>query len=442
MVPDTPDTQDAQKIQLNKVVLDDNIDSTSTIGSVGAQTIDNNKDSDHLEETTGLDNIEIAETKTLEQLSLQNNLINKLVEEKLVDLTSNFLNLQNSQFNSQVHLPKTGFNFYSFTQGLLLGQLSVIIVLLLFIKFFIFSDSIPKKNSSQVNERSSINFLSLTNKRKQQQTNEQNSNTLSLKIASILEKTYYDVNSHPTESLDWFNVLVAQIISQFRDEALLSNNLINSFDEILSDKSSSNALPDWLDKIKITEIDIGDDYPIFSNCRILEKPNKNLEAKIDVDLSDTLTLGIETKLLVNKPKFMSAVLPIALSVSIVRFSGCLSVSLISTSDDEFLKLYNQRKSEKDKKDKTEFTGGAALMFFFSQDYRLEFQIKSLIGSRSKLENVPKIGYLIEEKLRGWFIERCVEPRFQLIPLPSLWPSKQNVRVPANSSTPTNTNNPT
>ena len=58
---------------------------------------------------------------------------------------------------------------------------------------------------------------------------------------------------------------------------------------------------------------------------------KRLEAKIDVDLSDTLTLGIATKLLLNQPRPLT-VLPVSLTVSIVRFSGCLTVSLINTKD--------------------------------------------------------------------------------------------------------------
>ena len=57
---------------------------------------------------------------------------------------------------------------------------------------------------------------------------------------------------------------------------------------------------------------------------------ERLEAKIDVDLSDTLTLGIATKLLLNQPRPLTAVLPVSLTVSIVRFSGCLTVSLINT----------------------------------------------------------------------------------------------------------------
>ncbi|KAK9373007.1 uncharacterized protein V1513DRAFT_450358 [Lipomyces chichibuensis] len=59
----------------------------------------------------------------------------------------------------------------------------------------------------------------------------------------------------------------------------------------------------------------------------------------------------------------------------------------------------------------------SLTFSFAPDYRLEFSIKSLLGSRSRLQNLPKISQLVESRIRKWFVERCVQPRFQEITLP-------------------------
>ncbi|CDK26029.1 unnamed protein product [Kuraishia capsulata CBS 1993] len=314
---------------------------------------------------------------------------------------------------------------WGFTQGLLLGQLSVIVVIVLFIRFFVFSESAasnktaPKepiinkriKNYKTIDSQSSP-LLSLDNEGLPQSA----ADLFKAKVSAILEKTYYDVKTHQSESLDWFNVLVAQMISQFRDEALSNDNIYHSLRAALS----SSDLPDYLDTINITEINIGSDFPIFSNCRIKQNElNGRLEAKIDVDLSDTLTLEIETKLLLNYPKTLTASLPIQLSVSIVRFSGCLTVSLITASDEEL------------EDDSSSSAKGVGLMFSFSPDYRLEFEIKSLIGSRTKLEDIPRLSSIIDSQLRNWFVERCIEPRFQLIKLPSLWPRKKNTRQDEN-----------
>ena len=64
---------------------------------------------------------------------------------------------------------------------------------------------------------------------------------------------------------------------------------------------------------------------------------------------------------------------------------------------------------------------------FLPDYRLDLSVRSLLGSRSRLQDVPKIARLIESRVHNFLLQRCVEPRFQQIILPSLWPRKQNTR---------------
>ncbi|CAK9441058.1 uncharacterized protein LODBEIA_P49270 [Lodderomyces beijingensis] len=371
--------------------------------------------------------------------------------------------------------------YWSFTQGLVIGQLSVILIIIIFVKFFVFADSSSASSKSIIRDASGVivkrdkksataagSTGSATTKSKSKSNAMANERYSHLdaaaelpttdderlfnnraKVSSILEKTYYDVNNHSSESLDWFNVLIAQTISHLRTEALLADNIYHSLNDFLE----TNELPEYLDKITLTEIDVGDDFPIFSNCRIKQSDEDTcrLEAKIDVDLSDTLTLGIETRLLLNHPRPLTAILPVALTISIVRFSGCLTVSLVNTNDQEFVldqidqnglqppQSSTESRGNKDKAKVNDATSnanpggaGTALMFSFSPDYRLEFVVKSLIGSRAKLQDVPKISSLIENKLKTWFLERCVEPRFQVVRLPSLWPRTKNTREPPKS----------
>jgi maintenance of morphology protein 1 len=128
---------------------------------------------------------------------------------------------------------------------------------------------------------------------------------------------------------------------------------------------------------------------------------------MDVDLSDMITLALETKLLLNYPKRLTAVLPVALAVSVVRFSGTLSISFVPSNPSQ--------------------STPTMMTFSFLDDYRLDFSIRSLVGSRSRLQDVPKIAQLVEARLHSWFDERAVEPRFQEIALPSMWPRKKNTR---------------
>lgn len=312
-----------------------------------------------------------------------------------------------------------------------------------FIKFFIFGDppSAEETASLRASERrsrtlahkKSLLSLRTSNQRpgsQQQQSvlNRKKSSILrsgppSLTIGSILNKTYYRVESHQPESLDWFNVLVAQTIAQFRSDAQHDDAILTSLTKALNGTSR----PSFLDEIRVTELSLGEDFPIFSNCRIIPVdedgldfgPGKafdanmatrdggTLQARMDVDLSDMITLALETKLLLNYPKKLTAVLPVALAVSVVRFSGTLAISFIPSNPSQ--------------------STPTKMVFNFLDDYRLDFSIRSLVGSRSRLQDVPKIAQLVESRLHRWFDERCVEPRFQEIPLPSMWPRKKNAR---------------
>jgi len=209
-------------------------------------------------------------------------------------------------------------------QGFLIGQLSVIIMICAFIKYFIFGDATPfsETQSERLRRKKSKPPRELRKKKSSVLRNPP-----PLTTATILSKTYYNVHSHQPESLDWFNVLIAQTIAQFRDDARTDDALLSSLDNVLN----GAAKPDFLDKIKVTEISLGEDFPIFSNCRIspsVDEPGK-LQARMDIDLSDVITLGVESKLLLNYPKPLVAVLPVGLAVSVVRFSGTVSLCSFS-----------------------------------------------------------------------------------------------------------------
>lgn len=315
----------------------------------------------------------------------------------------------------------------------------MVVVLAAFIKFFIFGDSpsadvtaslrATERRSRTLTHKQSLLRLRSPAQRQHQTLKRKKSsvlrNTPVLTIGSILSKTYYNVDSHQPESLDWFNVLVAQTIAQFRSDAQHDDAILTSLSKALNGSSR----PDFVDDIRVTELSLGEDFPIFSNCRIMPvdkdgltlgkgikfdaataaRDGTRLQARMDVDLSDMLTLAVETKLLLNYPKRLSAVLPVALAVSVVRFSGTLSISFIPSNPSQ--------------------STPTMMTFSFLDDYRLDFSIRSLLGSRSRLQDVPKIAQLVEARLHKWFDERAVEPRFQEIALPSLWPRKKNTRGP-------------
>ncbi|MCJ1266939.1 ERMES complex subunit mmm1 [Lobaria immixta] len=325
----------------------------------------------------------------------------------------------------------------SFTEGFLLGQLSVVILIGAFIKFFIFGDppspDVAAGKRALAHRNRSVSINSSSSALHKIDSKRSASHVLRtpprLTTATILDKTYYNVNSHQPESLDWFNVLVAQAIAQFRNDAHHDDAILTSLTGVLN----GSQKPDFLSSITVSEISLGEEFPILSNCRVHpinhdsgDQEGPRLQARMDVDLSDFITLGIETKIILNYPKPLTAVLPIALAVSVVRFSGTLSVSFLPSSSPPTPSSGSPSSSPPS-------TTPTTIAFSFLPDYRLDLSVRSLVGSRSRLQDIPKIAQLVESRLHAWIDERCVEPRVQQVVLPSLWPRKRNTRGPSASS---------
>lgn len=360
----------------------------------------------------------------------------------------------------------------------MLGQFSIALIIFFFIKFFIFGEP-PSADDRALHLNSLRRARTLAHQQSlhslKQRTRSNSTTTPALRhkhsrsiikkgeesrggpsIATILAKTYYNVKGHQPESLDWFNVLIAQTIAQLRADARQDGAVLTSLTDVLN----SGSKPDWIGEIRVTEIALGDEFPIFSNCRIMPAEDGfwygpgttgdqegRLQARMDVDLSDVITIGVETTLNLNWPKPFSAVLPVALAVSVVRFSGTLAMSFIPSSSPPSTTVntpsptsnIHPRDSQIHSEPARPSTSSSnpssnptphrptTLAFTFLDDYRLDLSVRSLVGSRSRLQDVPKIAQLIESRVHAWFDERAVEPRFQQIVLPSLWPRKHNTR---------------
>lgn len=229
--------------------------------------------------------------------------------------------------------------------------------------------------------------------------------------------------SQTPESLDWVNVLLAQIINQYRADMRENGRLATVLNEYLNDSKR----PDFLDEIKLTELSTGEDFPIFSNCRVVKRgksvvvpvpadgsastpsPVSNngqdvdIVTEMDVDLSDTITLGIETRLLLKQPRIFSTVMPVSLVMSIVRFSARMILRISRTVIDDTSNPGTK-------------TTALVLRVSFHPEFMLEVAVKSLLGSRSMLHDMPRIGHYIEGKLCKYFSDNFVEPAHKQVVL--------------------------
>ncbi|CAG8486110.1 12238_t:CDS:2 [Dentiscutata erythropus] len=280
------------------------------------------------------------------------------------------------QYIDQAVSKLPGNSSWSFIQGFLLGQLTIVILILAFIKFMLLEKA-TKQQKRRLPIQTPIN-----------------PKTASVSPAStILSKTLYDPKYHLPESTDWLNVLLAQAIYQYREEAKTDNRLVRFVDEILND----GVKPDFMGPIEVTRLDIGEEFPIFSNARI--RPTETMSrmrVEVDCDFSDQITLGVNTQILINWPKPRIAVLPISLVLSIVKFAATITLEIVVNSESSFIVVSSL------------------------PDFVLEFNVQSLIGSRSKLEDVPKITHMITSKLRNAFCEKFVYPNSTKFRMPDLW----------------------
>jgi hypothetical protein len=126
---------------------------------------------------------------------------------------------------------------------------------------------------------------------------------------------------------------------------------------------------------------------------------------MDIDYVDNASLSIDTKVLVNFPRPKFAILPVSLSLSIVKFSATVSLEI--------------------QPDLT--TGAPSLCASLQPDFSLELMSSSLIGARAKLQDIPKVEQLIAGRLRGFIIDKMVWPHKLAVKLPDIGHATETVQ---------------
>lgn len=121
-----------------------------------------------------------------------------------------------------------------------------------------------------------------------------------------------------------------------------------------------------------------------------------------------MSIGVETQLILNWPKVDFAALPVSLLLSVVRFSGTLTIELINPPESSTTSTIPLDRY-------------VAISSY--SDFTLDFTVRSLLGSRTKLEDVPKLTDLITSKLRNVYMDRLVYPNFVKIKIPNMWEAR-------------------
>ncbi|KAF5356046.1 hypothetical protein D9756_003905 [Leucocoprinus leucothites] len=269
----------------------------------------------------------------------------------------------------------------TFTQGLVLGQLSILVLIGLVLRYlFLDSTQYPFETASY---HPRVDNDLPVRKRK-------------LDIALEEEKSPTQENQD-AESAEWFNVLLKQvgtlppvkdIMPQLRFQVVniyrlkLRDDLLGlEGDEVARRKIEEFANrvrpPGFLDDIKIHSVDLGVSAPRLFNARHKQR-TKGAEVEIEFDAAytDTISLSLSTSYLFNYPMASFARLPISLTISLSQFKSV--ISMIPPSHG---------------------TSPPVLTLNISPNFVLDLTTTSLMGSRAKLANVPKLHELIQHQVR-------------------------------------------
>ncbi|KAF8640672.1 hypothetical protein AX17_000329 [Amanita inopinata Kibby_2008] len=248
----------------------------------------------------------------------------------------------------------------TFTQGLILGQLSILILLGLILKYlFLDSTQDPFERSSyhpRVN-----GDLSLRSQKPQ----------------SLPARN--EVGGGDVESAEWLNSLLRQVANVYRSKlrddlpGLKGDEVARKRLEIYANMIRPTS---FLDYIKVHSVDLGQSAPRLLNAHTKLAQCEQLENEFEVVYTDTLSVSFSTSYLFNYPMASFARLPVSLTISLSQFKSSISITPPSPT-----------------------SSLPVLTITIPPTFQLDITTTSLMGSRAKLANVPKLHELIQHQLR-------------------------------------------
>ncbi|KAJ2786203.1 ERMES complex subunit mmm1 [Coemansia javaensis] len=288
----------------------------------------------------------------------------------------------------------------TFMQGFILGQVSMLVLLVVAIKYLLFEEPLggraagedsPLAESADAGARRGMavqegglglsKFTIFSRKQKDPPPADQ-AEELARMHKEIMSRTGYDLVGHESESCDWLTVFLAQVIAKFRADAERHDRLVR----VISEALNSELRPSAIDNIRITQFSLGSDFLRIAAARIAPSAGPlMMRAELDLALHDEVTLGFNTRVLVNWPRQAVAALPVSMVVSLVKFAGTLAVTFDCAAPEP------------------------AMLVSILPDYVLEFDVQTLIGSKAKVQNLPMLTSIISRKLQAAFAKELVMP---------------------------------
>ncbi|KAG6850835.1 ERMES complex subunit mmm1 [Arthromyces matolae] len=141
----------------------------------------------------------------------------------------------------------------------------------------------------------------------------------------------------------------------------------------------------FLDRIRIHSVDLGVSAPKLNGARM--NPEASSKALTDITFeiiyTDSISISLSTSYLFNYPVTSFARLPVSLTISLSQFKSFVTISPPPAN-----------------------SPAPVLSFSISPDFTLDLSTTSLMGSRAKLANVPKLHELIQHQVRRILASRA------------------------------------
>ncbi|ORX82949.1 hypothetical protein BCR32DRAFT_278501 [Anaeromyces robustus] len=266
-----------------------------------------------------------------------------------------------------------------FLKGLLFGQLLIFTLLVTLVRIFILRGSSSTKKAIKEKKRFEIKSESKKN--------------LNSIHDTVLNKLEYNLYTHPSESCDWINVLIAIFIESYRRDNTFKQNVVNKINNILSDTQAKYS---FIAPIILTDFALGDEYPQISKAKISQGDHHGMTTEFHIDYNDCLILGVDTNLMINWPRPCIAALPVSLSISLLHFSGKIMIEYITPID----------------------SNNKYILISLSDDYQLELDVKTLLGHRTKIKDPEKLSNIVIGVINNFLRKEFVYPNYKRFDIPN------------------------
>ncbi|CAE6476479.1 unnamed protein product [Rhizoctonia solani] len=277
----------------------------------------------------------------------------------------------------------------TFTQGLVVGQLSILLLLVIIVRH-LFLDS---AKTQPVHTPAPLPVRPPPQDSEKAKTDAEG-----------------DWRTGDAETAEWFNLLLNLVRSVFQrsyPKPTLTLQKRNSvckptarnyeriYRELLGMKlhgpeskdgpTQRCSLISWHDNIVIHSVDLGMSAPRISEARLvpdLNDPN-GFVAECNLSYIDSVSVSLSTSVLFNYPVPLFARLPVSLTLSLSLFSGNATIKPPSPT-----------------------AIAPSVTLTLSPHFHLELRTTSLLGSRAKLADVPKIHQMLEERIKRAISDRA------------------------------------